>query len=520
MINPKVVKEFLQRARDDHRWMKSLSHKQLDKELAKANFKPCSPIPLLKHQKVCILLGIMYRAFPFWLDMGTGKTRIALELIVYWYKEHELDVALVLAPSESALIGWEKQIKQWSVKLPFVTLLNSPSQDKRDALDEIERGIILATYPGLARALSQLAVVKGKRKRKKRKLEPNKKLIAKIASRIDCIVADESTKLGNHDSLIYRIVKQMRKSISIFYELAGRPFGRDPILLWSQLYLIDKGATLGDTLGLFRAAFYTEKINFWGGYEYTFKKALKQELRRIVQHRSISYRWNECIDLPPLVPVIEPVKLPDEATSYYEQFVKQIKRTRASLIERQNAFIRMRQVSSGYVGFTDDETGERAEISFADNPKLDRLIELIEQVPRGCKWVIFYEFTHSGRLIDKMLTDSGVPHVWLWGGTKDARKLQDSFDDDESIEGMLVNHKLGAYALNLQRANYLFFFESPVPVIDREQAERRVRRQGQTRTVFQFDLTCEGTVDTRILAFHREGADLMKAIMKSPESVL
>jgi len=449
--------------------------------------------------------------------MGTGKTRIALELINYWHQQGELKTALVLAPSESALIGWENQIKEWQIKLPFITLLNSPSQDKREAITEFEKGIVLATYPGLTRALSKLSEKVGK---KRRKLEPNSLLIARIGKRIQCIVPDEATKLGNHASLTFKIIKRLRKTSPIFYELAGRPFGRDPSMLWSQLYLTDGGETLGDTLGLFRAVFFTEKQNYWGAFEYNFKKSMKRDLHRILQHRSISYRWDECIDLPPLVPMIEEVSLPVEAQSYYEQFVKQIKKRNAGYMERKNAFIRMRQVSSGFVGFTDDESGERTEISFDDNPKLDRLLELIEQIDAPQKFVIFYEFTHSGRTISKKLTEMKIKHEWLWGGTKDARGLQDRFDHDEATRGMIVNHKKGAYALNLQRANYLLFYESPVPVIDREQAERRVRRQGQKLTVFQTDLLCRGTVDARILAFHKEGGDLEKALLRDPDSIL
>ena len=292
-------------------------------------------------------------------------------------------------------------------------------------------------------------------------------------------------------------------------------------MLWSQLNLVDGGESLGDTLGLFRAAFFTEKRNYWGGYDYEFKRSTKRELNRILQHRSITYRWDECIELPPLVAEIEEVSLPDEASSYYAQFVRQIKRSRASMQERQNAFIRMRQVSSGFVGFTDDETGERAEIAFDINPKLDRLLELIAQVPPKSKWIVFHEFTYSGRLITNALKDLGVRHEWLWGGAKDARGIEDRFVNDERVRGIVLNHKMGAFSLDyLSRANYLFFFESPVPVIAREQAERRPRRLGQKRTVFQFDLCCRGTVDSRILSFHREGLDLGKAILRDPDSVL
>ena len=451
---------------------------------------------------------------------NTGKTRLTLELLRYWMQRDKAKVALILVYSESAVYEWENQIAQWRIDLPYVSLYNSPSAKKWEQVDELEQGLIIATYAGFTRMLTKMH----KEKRAKRaKLVPDDKLVKKMGAKVQAIVWDEATKIATkrvRGQLAYRLSNRLAKTATIRYQLAGIPFGRDPTTLWSQLYLIDRGETLGDTLGMFRAAFFEEKYNYFGGTEYIFKKSMEAELHRVIQHRSISYGEEECNEIPKLVAKIEEVTLPGEAQAYYDRFVKQIKARYAGYEERKNAFVRMRQVSSGFVGFMDDETGERAEISFATNPKLDRLADLVEQVPHRRKFVIFHEFTNSGRMICNRLSDLGIKHEWLWGGNKNVKRSKDRFDNDDGVRGIVVNHFLGGYSLNLQRANYLFYFESPVPVITRKQSEKRVRRTGQERRVFQYDLVCRGTVDSRILAFHREGADLFKAIVRNPEKAL
>lgn len=512
MIHPKAIKEFLKQPRDSHVWMKKLKSIELDQALDDIGFEQDHSQPELdKHQKVCILLGIGYKTFAFWLDMGLGKTRVSLEIIRYLILRGELKSALVLVFSENAIISWENEIKRWKIDLPIISLLNSSSQSKWDELSEFEGGIILATYAGFTRMVS----VRGKTKKGKGVLKLKYSLVKKLVKMtgISCVVNDESTLLGNIHSLQYRINNQLAKYAPWRFELAGRPFGRDPTMLWSQLYLLDRGETLGDTLGLFRAGFFDEKPNRWGGNDYEFKDELRPKLNKILRHRSIQYRYPK---LPKMRPILEEVKLPEEATAYYKRFVKQLKKSHAGYDERKNIFIRMRQVSSGFVGIKNDETGEKAEVRFALNPKLDRLIELVQQIPPDRKFIIFHEFKFSGRMIIKALTDAGVNHGWIRGGVKNAREMQDRLDHDKKTRGLLVNHKLGAYSLNLQSANYLFFYESPVPVIDREQAERRVRRKGQKRTIFQYDLVCRGTSDPRILQFHSQGGDLFKAVMKDP----
>lgn len=512
-IHPAAVKEFLNKPRDSHDWIKKVSSADLDRELFKLGFTPANPkFPLFVHQKACFLLGVAYPSFAFWMDMGTGKSRLALELLQYWWDTDEVRLGIIVALSESAIIDWEADIAQWGINIPYLSLFNSSTQEKWDSVNEFEEGLIIATYAGLSRMFSKL---KKKERSDKKHLVWDPTLVNKIGKKLDAIVYDEASAVAHKGSLQYRLCKQLRKKAKFVYELDGHPLGRDPTALWSQLFLIDGGETLGETLGLFREGFFTAKKNRWGrGNDYKFDPTKENKLHRLIKHRSISYSADECIDMPKLVKRVVEVSLPEEAEAYYKRFVKQIQASYAGYTERKSAFIRMRQVSSGFVGFKDDQTGERAEICFAVNPKLDRLLEMVEAIPKGRKFVIFHEFTHSGRVVSKALNDAGIRHEWLWGGTKDLKAARVRFNTDDRVKGMLVQHRLGARSLNLQRANYLFYYESPVGVVARVQSERRVRRSGQLRTVFQFDLVCRGTVDARILRFHKEGGDLFTALFK------
>ena len=295
-------------------------------------------------------------------------------------------------------------------------------------------------------------------------------------------------------------------------------------MLWAQYFLIDDGATLGETLGLFRAAFFTEKDNFWGGpysKEYTFKDKLRPKLSALIQNRSITYSSDECIDLPKVIPVREVVAFPEEAEVYYKKIVEQVIEAKGNLRAIKSAFLRMRQISSGFIGMRDEEDGSRVEIEFDQNPKLERLLELIEEVPEGRGSVVFYEFTRSGRLIVQELKKLGYKPVWLWSGTKDTRKELDRFAR-EVQPIIVVNNAVGALSLDgLQRtANYDFEFEAPLSVLNFEQARKRLHRDGQKHKVFQYSLEVAGTVDSRIREFHEEGRSLFEAVVHNPAKIL
>lgn len=526
MIPQAAIDAFLKEPREDHRWLKQLTHKQVDAAIAALRPAPNLNPGFRAHQKVGFLLGVAYPRFAYWYDMGVGKTMLALELLRYWWECGLMRRTIILVTSEKAFPTWEKQIQRWKIDIPYITLGNSPSRQKWAQFEQFDKGLIILTYPGMVRMLSKQVKVKGKAKTR---LKIDETLLDKFIAGAQALILDESTRAGHHESLISQGCSRIGERMDFCYALAGRPFGRDPLLLWAQYNILDGGDTFGETLGLFRAAFYTAEQNPHArgkrakyAKDYTFQKRRMPRLMDMAQHRSLAYAAEECIDVPKFVPLIEEVSLPEEAEAYYKKVVEQVIASKGNLQEMKNAFIRMRQLSSGFLGFRNDESGKRVEVAFDENPKLDRLLELLEGLSDDRKAVVFYDFTYSGRKIMESLKEIGRHGIWLWSGTKDSTASLQRFQDRPDCTVAIINNRVGAYSLDgLQEvANYTMFYESPVSVIDREQAERRLRRDGQLRKVFQYDLVTKGTLDRRILQFHREGDDLLKALRINPQLLL
>lgn len=518
MIPSAAVDRYIARDLDDHRWVKTLTREEVDDLMAQMRPRPRTSPRLRLHQRACFVLGVAQPKMCLFLDMGSGKSLLALELLRYWFDVGKIRRALIFATSDKAYPSWERQFREFDVDLPHASLDGS-SEDKWRALRELGDGVAIVHYPGAVAMVSRRVKVKGKFRWV---LDADK--VAELAEWAGALVIDESTRVGNNSSLSFKMMDALRPYASVRYALSGRPHGRDPTMLWPQMKLIDGGETLGGTLGLFRAAFFTEHKIRWDptgrAREYKFINARRDDLSRMLQHRSITYSAEECVDLPRVVRDVVRVALPEEAELYYRRLVARVIGARGNLREMKNVFTRMRQVSSGFVGFVDDETGERAEVEFADNPKLDALLGLVDEVPADRQFAVFYEFTRSGRRIADELGQRGVDCVWLWSGTRDPRRELGRFTSGR-VRGIVINNKIGAYSLDgLQTANYLFVVESPVGCIDREQMERRLVRQGQQRAVFIYDMVVSGTMDERILNFHKDGADLFAALLRDPSRVI
>jgi SNF2 family DNA or RNA helicase len=138
----------------------------------------------------------------------------------------------------------------------------------------------------------------------------------------------------------------------------------------------------------------------------------------------------------------------------------------------------------------------------------------LESVPETSKIVIFHEFIHSGKLIAKELERNKYKFERLYGETKDKKGAKDRFLTDKKCKIFLVNNQSGGTSLNLQVANYVFYYESSVSPIVRKQTWKRVHRRGQTKHTFFYDLIAKNSVEQKILDYLEEGKNIFKALVE------
>jgi SNF2 family DNA or RNA helicase len=511
MIPKKSIEAYLARKRFNYSFYKDLTDDELE---ARKCALPCRPpiwSKLRREQKVCFLLGAKYRRWAMHVDTGVGKTLISIALIRYFAALGEANCVLVMVPNKVNKAEWSDEIKKHSPDTPFL-LLDGSSAHKWEQLLDTKALIVIDTYAGLFRMVCDLVPTRKRKGKQRNKLVLAPDKVGTLCKLIDGLVLDESNAVANKGTFSFRIARQLIKTACMAIELSGTPFGRDPSALWAQMFLIDDGWSLGENLSLFRAAFFTEKKNYWGGSDYTFRASKAPLLNRFIAHRSIRYEADEST-LPQLVSITKEVTLPGDARTYYDKFKTSIIKARGNFTEMKNAFVRMRQISSGFVGFLDDESGARAELEFADNPKLDLLISLLHEIRPDRKVLVFHDFIHSGQVIADELTAEGISHVRLHSKDPDPAGVLNRFKTDPDCRCFVLG-TAGAYGLNLQVAQYGIFYESPVPVILRKQMVRRYERQGsEHKKVFLYDLVMRDTVDRLILAFHRQGKSLFDAII-------
>lgn len=515
MISKKAVNAFLSTELKDHSFIKEATRKELNQALRtlkkKSGFK-FKTKPFL-HQLACFYIGVCLDHFLFLLDMGLGKTKVVLDIMYYKKCLGQVNRVLVLVPQEIHIEGWEEQVEEHSF-MKCIPMYGTTKERWRMLNEEKKDGIYILNYHGFRYMVSKKAPAT--KKGKQHKLVINARLIKKLSKEFDAVIFDECHGAKNKQSLTWRACNRLTNLIKIRYALTGTPFGRDPIDLWAQFHMIDKGVALGGTLAVLQQAFFKQEVGFAGFNKWVFDTSKQEEFHDRLQNTSIRYGDTEVSDMPPRVNTLLKFSLPTANFDHYISAINIIKEAQGEKKILSNSFIKLRQVCSGFISYPIDEK-TNGTIKFEENPKMVMLEQLIDEVPLDSKLIIFYEFNTSGDAITEMVTKTGIPYAVVRGGRKKGTNSTQirKFKRDPLCRILIANWNNAAEGGNFQVANYMAFYETPVSPIKRRQCIKRIDRTGQKKRTYFYDIVAshKSSIELKILEYLAEGEDLFASVL-------
>ena len=513
MINKKAIERFLARPLDSYDWLKKQPEQAVKGELA--TLKPVPQFGILKpwlHQYACFLVMVELKRFMLNIDPGGGKTLLTLMFLLYRKQRGEKFKAIVFVPYITSVETWDEEVKKHAPSLRMLPLLGT-SAENLETLKQ-DGDLFVACYQSVVAMVTETVFDKRK---SKNKWQLTARDVRKHFDGFDTIIMDEIHQNRTPSSLTYRMCRAISTECTYAFGLTGTFFGKKIEAMWPQFNLIDFGQTLGPSMEFFKAVFFSEKTNYWGGYEFIFKKKMMPDLRRMIKNCSIRYSIDELHDMPEKVYVTKHISVAPEAAAYCKAALAQINAAvtsagKSSYREVENSYLRLRQLSSGFMTFS-GEDNNKIKVEFPYNPKLEALVDLIESMPSDSKIVIFHHFVYTNELISKRLTKLKISHARIWGGSRDPIGQLRKFKNDANCMALVINDKSGSSSLNLQHANYVCYFEQPDNPIDRQQGERRVWRPGQSKRVLIYDLLVKQTKDHALWQSNKAGEDLLRAII-------
>lgn len=423
------------------------------------------------YQRRAIKFIIERACAALWMDPGLGKTSTTLAAFKILKNKKLCSAALIIAPLRVCYSVWPSQIEQWE---DFAGLSYSilHGKDKQKAF-KTKADLYIINPEGLGWLFSELGRTKS-------------------PWPFDFLIIDESTKFKSPTSARFKLLKTQLPKFKRRLELTGSPAPNGMEDIWSQVYILDGGQSLGKYITHFRDSYFFR--TGFGGYTYILRPGADERIYDAINHLVLRMEAKDYLDLPPLIENDVYVDLPDEALKKYKEFEKNFlmlmgdqKVVAPNAAALQGKCI---QAASGAV-YLDDKSWVHLH-----NAKIDALEDLIEELS-GKPALVAYWYHHDlERLREKF---PHVPHIGSGVSSKKALELEAAWNKGE-LPILFVHPASVSHGLNLQQvAGAVIIFTLFWDLEAHEQLVRRLWRQGQKERVVVHRLVARKTVDEDVV---------------------
>lgn len=416
----------------------------------------------------------------FW-DPGLGKTITVLWALKILRGQRMMRRTLVLSKKKIVTMTWPEEIAGWFIPLSYAVAAGSA--DKRRAAFESDADIVLMNNENVAWAAHD-ARIKGI-----------------IAREFDVLVIDESSKYRSTKTGRWKALKKLLKYFKRRYILTGTPAPKGLLNLFGQIYIMDRGESLGKWITQFRNKYFVPQ-----GYEGMKWVPRDEEHANKIYDAiagSVLRTSDKILKLPKIVTVNRVIKLDAKARAAYDEMEREfILEWDQRIVTAFNAGVKtqkLRQLANGAIYYVDEEGGPRETLEVHD-AKIADLVDLYEEA-QGVPLLVNYEFDHDRWRIQQAFAEHEdaleVPAIYGGCGDDEALRLKDLWNKGE-LPILLCQGDTASHGLNMQKTRaHIVFFGIPWDLEVYIQFIRRVRRQGYVggESVMVYHLLVEDSVD-------------------------
>jgi len=442
---------------------------------------------LLPHQTVAVTKMLPTRIGALFMDMGTGKSLVTLELATI--RQDKWDRLFWFAPCALKETIYQEILKHTDAPPEDIALWGERVTD--DHLPLSARFHIIGIETMSASDRTVLAY-------------------ASIVTEQSFVVVDESSYIKGHDSLRTQRITELSARSRYRLILTGTPFSNGAIDLYAQMAFLSK-KILGYT------SFYSFAANH---LEYEMRRdsyGNKHPTNHVIRAHNVGYlaakiapytyqvRKSECLDLPDKLYEMRYFCMSDEQHRAYEQAKEEILSVDVddwTSIAIFRLFTALQAIVCGFWTRREPKTQALEHLTF-QHQRIDVLREVLDEIPGGEKIIIWSKYQHAIKEIRTALQlRDGADAVAEFHGTipQNQRYLELARWQQGGARFLLATQSTGGHGLTLNESAHAIFYADSYKYSERVQAEDRQHRYGQTRQPTYISLCCSASIDERIHA--------------------
>ena len=455
------------------------------------------------HQKKALEMSWDKEVFAYFMEMGTGKSKVLIDNIAMLYNAGKINGALIVAP-KGVYKNWfdseipnhmpdyiEKRVGLWRTdpKAKDLQPLFKTGAELHILIMNVEA---FSTKKGMQFA--------------ERFLNSHKVLMG----------IDESTTIKNPAAKRTKNIVSLRPLTKYRRILTGSPVTKSPLDLFTQCYFLDSYLLDQSSYYAFKSRYaICRKINVSGRQVeivvgYTNLPELSEKLK------PFSYRVlkDDCLDLPKKTYMKRTIELTDEQKKVYKQmkqeaiaFLNGKMVTSATVITQ---LMRLHQITCGHFKSNDGTVQD------LKNNRITQLMDILEEVEG--KAVIWAHYRHDiEKIVEAISKKYGNNTVVTYFGdtsTDDRQKAIKKIQDKNSPVRFIVGTpQTGGYGITLTGASTMIYYSNGYDLEKRMQSEARIDRIGQEKPMTYIDIMAEDTIDDKIVKSLRNKVNIATEIM-------
>lgn len=431
------------------------------------------------HQLKALGLSLGKHCFGYFMEQGTGKTKLAIDNFSTLYIRGEIDRVLIIAPN-----GVHRQWILEQVPAHIFEDIDYKAISYQSGRNS-ENSEIFKKFDGLkilAMNVECFSAQSG--------LEFAKKFLTDGKS---MVIVDESSRIKNMAAKRTKNILSLRDDSTFRLIMSGTPVTKGVEDLYSQFMFLDP-----KLLGF--NSFYTFRNRFciMGGFEQKQIVGYRNlaELTKLVDGHTFRVLKDDCLDLPERVFCNYFVPFEPEQQRIYNElrknFIVELGDGKiASAALAITRLIRLQQILCGRLPTEDG-------VQQIPTNRLDCMMEAVKDMDG--KIIIWCRGVEDIRDVKKRLDEEKIGAVTYFGETTPDERTAaiEKFRNDDSVRVFIANPETGGTGLNLTVANFVIWYSLSFNLEHYLQANDRCHRIGQTKKVTYVHLVTPGSLDLKI----------------------
>ena len=458
-----------------------------------------------KHQITALEKSWNKENFAYFMEMGTGKTKVLIDNLAMLYDKGKVNGALIIAPKGVVGTWYNNEIP---THLPnhinhqtvlWKAAITKKQQEKLDTLFQPGEDLHI-----LIMNVEAFSTTKGVNFANKF-----------LSSHRSLMAIDESTTIKTPTAKRTNNIIKLAESAIYRRIMTGSPVTKNPLDLFTQCDFLSPWLLDFTSYYAFRNRYAEMKTLHMHGRQVQVVNGFKNLGELSDKLKGFSYRVlkEDCLDLPDKIFIKREIQLTPDQRKLYDQMKKEaiaiLKGKQSTTVNTLTQLMRLQQITCGH--FTADDGATQP----IPNNRITELMDVLEETEgKAIIWAHYqYDITEIIKAVSKKYGPGSIVDYYGLTPQEERQPNIKRFQDDPKCRFIVGTPSTGGYGITLTAANTVIYYSNGYDLEKRLQSEDRAHRIGQKKSVTYVDLMADDTVDEKIVQALRKKINIASEVL-------